>query len=127
MYYLNDVLNNLFQGDAWNNYRSNNFMLTDVEETKDGYVLKMNMAGVKKENVNVSYDDSVLTVSVKLNEEKNDKKYIIKERYEGEYKRSFEFEDIDADSIKASLENGILTLDMKKVEVKENKKVIEIM
>ena len=78
MYYLNDVLNNLFQGDAWNNYRSNNFMLTDVEETKDGYVLKMNMAGVKKENVNVSYDDSVLTVSVKLNEEKNDKKSKLK-------------------------------------------------
>ena len=127
MYYLNDVLNDLFQGETWTNFKANNFMLTDIEETNDGYILNMNLAGVKKENVNISYDDGVLTISAKLNEETKDKKFVVKERYQGEFKRSFEFDDIDADNVKASLENGILTLNLKKVEIKETKKLIEIM
>ena len=126
MYYLDSMLNDLLNSNVYGYENYGSFMTTDIEETEEGYVLSMNVPGVKKEDITLSFDDDYLTIGVKMNSEKEDKKYLIKERKTGEFERSFEFENVDAESINASLTDGVLTISLKKVDVKETRKMIEI-
>ena len=126
MYYLNSMLNDLFDSNVFGYQTNSSFMKTNIEETETGYVLSMNVAGVKKENIKLSFDTDYLTVGIKYEEETENKKYIIKERQSGEFERTFEFEDVDPESINASLNDGILTINLSKIEQKETKKMIEV-
>lgn len=105
-------------------------MNTDIIEKKDGYELQIDLPGVKKEDIQIEMDKGILSISVSISNssDEEDKKYIRKERFTGEIKRSFNIgEDIDEDNINASFENGILYLNLpKKEENDSNKKFIEI-
>ena len=98
-------------------------MITDVHEFDDKYVLDMELPGYKKEDVKAELKDGYLTVSAKhdeSNDEKNEEgKYIRKERYYGECKRSFYVgNNMTKEDIKANFENGILKLNVPKAEAK---------
>ncbi len=83
--------------------------------------------GVKKENITVDFNDSVLTIKAAFDEKKEDtKKYLVKERSECAYERSIAFEEFEDESISAKYENGILEVILcpKKPEVKEKKKIV---
>ena len=105
-------------------------MNTDIIEKKDGYELQIDLPGVKKEDIQIEMDKGILSISVSISKssDEENKKYIRKERFTGEIKRSFNIgEDIDEDNINASFENGILYLNLpKKGENDSNKKFIEI-
>jgi HSP20 family molecular chaperone IbpA len=45
----------------------------DMSETDDGYKMKVEMPGIRKENVNVQVDRGVLTVSGEEKTEKEDR------------------------------------------------------
>ena len=67
-------------------------MRTDVKETKTGYELEIELPGVKKEDVKAELKDGYLTITASTDskkEEKQDGKYIRKERYSGTTSRSF--------------------------------------
>lgn len=102
----------------------------DVAETDEGYEVKADMPGADKENISVSFDDGMLTVSYKHDEEKTDGdedgKWKIRERSMSSCRRSIAMPDADADSIKASMDNGVLTITAGKVEKAETKKEIAI-
>lgn len=94
---------------------------TDAKETKEGYVFNINVAGVNRDNVKISYHDQYLTVAIENTKNIDDKEYLIREIDTRSCKRSFYLPDVDEASIKASLNDGVLTLNMKKETKKENK------
>ena len=68
----------------------------------------------------------LLTLNPGYDEKEEEKNYIRKERYYGEYSRSFALGDVDVDNIDAKFENGILNITVPKKEIQENKKYIEV-
>ena len=108
-------------------------MRTDVKETKTGYELEIELPGVKKEDVKAELKDGYMTITASTEskkEEKQDGKYIRKERYSGTTSRSFYVgEDVDQEDVKAEFKHGILKLFVPKKEAKpevEEKKHIAI-
>ena len=129
---FNDFDRNFFRG--WDRpehvlYGKNasRMMKTDVKETDSGYELDVDLPGFKKEEIRLELENGYLTVSASKGLEKDEKneegKYIRRERYTGNVRRSFYVgENLTEDDIKASFEDGILKLDLPK---KENKPQVE--
>ena len=111
------------------NAKYNEVMKTDIIDHEDSYEMKIELPEIKKDDIKMSLDNGYLTIEAKIekNTDENDK-YIRKERYYGEYKRSYYVGDaITEEDIDAKLLDGVLTLNIKKVETKvPEKKYIEI-
>lgn len=93
--------------------------LTDIAENKDQYILKMDLPGVSKENLKLSYSDGELIINGERKQEKEDKdsKYHRIERTYGKYFRSFSLpQTIQADKINAEFNDGQLTVTVPKSE-----------
>lgn len=85
----------------------------EVKETKDSYVFKADVPGVKDEDLKVSITNNRMTVSGKREEEKKqqDETYYCYERSYGTFSRSFTLPDgIDANNIKAETKHGQLSI-----------------
>lgn len=101
----------------------------DVEMKDNAYVVRADLPGITKEEVSVTYDNNVLTLTAKHQEsaeEKDEKKkYICKERMNNAYCRQFAFYDIDSEKIQATFKYGVLEImlpkqDQKKIEEKHH-------
>lgn len=107
-------------------------MRTDVKENEKNFDIIIDLPGYNKEDIKVSVEKGYLTISAtrsENNEEKEDGKYVRRERFFGECSRSFFVgENITTEDVKASFKNGTLTLDVPKKETKETKelKYVEI-
>lgn len=97
----------------------------EVKETKDGYLFKADLPGVKEKDLDISLTANRLTVSGKREEEERheEERYFCYERSYGGFSRSFTLpEGVDPDSVHAELKEGVLTLNIsKKPEVKPKK------
>ncbi len=91
---------------------------TDIRDTGDGFVLKADLPGFDKENIEVSVDGDILSIKAERKSECDEKdeggNYIRRERSFGSYSRSFDVSNIDVDGITVKYEDGVLTLDMPK-------------
>jgi HSP20 family molecular chaperone IbpA len=120
---------NFFEDSLLDDYKKPSIMNTDIIERKDEYELQMEVPGIKKEDINVDLDGNILNIAINVsNSISEDEKYVKRERFNGEIKRSFSLGDIslEEDDIRASLDNGILYLNIPKKNDKETKKVIKI-
>lgn len=101
-------------------------MKTDVKEHDDKYELVVDLPGFKKEQIQIELKDGYLTISAQKGLEKDEKengKYIRKERYSGSKSRTFYVgNEVTENEVHAKFENGILKLDIPK---KEAKKAVE--
>ena len=117
--------NNVF--DTFDNFardffRKNNADLpafrTDIRDTGDSYLLEAELPGFNKEDIQLSLDNGVLTITAHHQEnleEKNEKEhYLCRERHYGSYQRSFSISGIEESAITASYENGVLKLTLPK-------------
>ena len=122
-----DEFNSLFGNFFGDEKDMKNSLKVDVKETKDSYVLEADFPGMKKEDINIEYNQNYLTISAKKNDEKEEKKenYIRKERSYGEVSRSFYVGNVDKEQIKAKFENGVLevTLPKEQKAVDKNNKI----
>ncbi|MEQ8231518.1 MAG: Hsp20/alpha crystallin family protein [Gammaproteobacteria bacterium] len=86
----------------------------DVKELDDHYEITAELPGVKKEDLDVSLHDGVLTISAETRQEdvkKDNGKVIRQERRYGKYVRSFNLGgDVAEGDIAAAFKDGILTL-----------------
>ena len=88
-------LYNNFLDDLFDNVNTNNtktLMRTNVKENDNGYILEIEIPGVKKENIKLEYHDKYLKVFYKTEEVKNEEengKYLRRERFSGSFSRSF--------------------------------------
>jgi len=101
---------------------------TDIYETSENYTLTMEMPGVSKENLEVTLENNELEISGKLDkadaEEKNGRELKYSEYRLGNYYRKFKVgNDINAESVKAELDNGILTVILNKSERVKPKRI----
>ncbi|KAL6518114.1 hypothetical protein OROMI_033819 [Orobanche minor] len=95
----------------------------DWKETPESHVFKVDVPGLKKEEVKVEVEDgSVLQISgerSKEQEEKNDRWHRV-ERSSGKFLRRFRLPgNAKLDEVKAAMENGVLTVMVPKEEVKK--------
>lgn len=118
----NRFFDDFFRAPFWSNAdvsSNTKIMKTDVEENETGYLIRMDLPGFEKENIQIDLNEGYLTVAASKtssNEEKDRTgKYIRKERFEGSCKRSFYIGDYaNEENIKASYNNGVLSLDIPK-------------
>lgn len=100
--------------------------LTDISENKDSYSLKLDLPGVDKKDVKISYSNGELQISGERKEEKEEKdsKYHRVERSFGKYYRSFRLpEKIKDDQIKAEFKNGSLNILIPKADEVKPKEI----
>lgn len=97
----------------------------DIEDTDKAYILTTDLPGVAKEDINVTYDDNVLTLSAKHEEKKEEKdakdkkNYIRKERTNKVFCRQFSVQNIQKEGIQANFKDGVLTIVMPKEDPKK--------
>jgi len=90
----------------------------DISETDKEYLIRAALPAVKKEDVKVSYENGVLTVSgERRQEEQKDEKFHRIESYYGNFLRSFTLPDaIDEEAIRAESKEGVLTIHVPKAK-----------
>ena len=87
-------------------------MPMDLYRSGDHYVLHVDLPGVDPGSVDVSVDGGILTVKAQRSERTEvDVQWLSSERFTGGYLRRLSLgEDIDADHIAATYQNGVLTV-----------------
>jgi len=99
----------------------------DVVERNDEYVVRTEMPGVKKEDIEVSVENGVLTISAETKsetEEKEGERVIRQERRYGRYLRSLRLDKtVDDKKVKAVYKDGVLELTLPKAEEVKPKKI----
>jgi len=98
----------------------------DIHEDKDKYVVKAELPGMKREDIEVSMDGNTLTVSGerKQEEEKKERENYRSERYFGRFQRSITLPaEVQANKIEASYKDGILTITLPKSEAAKPKQI----
>jgi len=101
---------------------------TNIKELENEYIFEINVAGVDKENINISIEEEYLIVSIteKEQQENNNDIYLRKEMSYKNTKRKYYVGNIKEENIKAALNNGILTITVPKENNEPKKKNIEI-
>ncbi len=98
----------------------------EVRETKDAYVFKADLPGVKDSDVEVSLTGNRLSITGKRDSEKEEKNdaYYVYERSYGSFSRSFTLPTgVDASHVAANLEKGVLTVSVAKTPEVQTKKI----
>ena len=98
----------------------------DVIENEDGYVVEASVPGVNPDDVEITFEDDVLTIKGQVQEviENEGVNYHIRERRTGEFGRSIRFPvNINVEQVEATYTNGILTLAVPKAEEVKPKRI----
>ncbi len=116
--FFNDMLGN------WG-IKNSTIPSVDVYEDEKAYYLEAELPGYTVEDVNIHVEKHVLHISSeKLNEKKDSKKFLVRERGFVKFDRSFTLpEGIDESGIEAEFENGILKITLPKTPVEQPKKI----
>ncbi|MBB5888242.1 Hsp20/alpha crystallin family protein [Lactovum miscens] len=105
-------------------------MKTDVVESDTAYTVKIDLPGLKKENILIDYNDGILSVSGKQESEdevRNDSGEVIhSERYYGSYSRQYSLPNVDREAVTAKYDGGVLTLNLPKSKADTTNHRIEI-
>jgi len=127
-----DLLGEMFADPFFTEHESK-IMKTDIKAKTDKYLIGIELPGYQKENIKIDVEDGYLTVHAEINsdnEEKEEGKFVRRERYVGSCSRSFYVgNEVKSEDIKASFKNGILKIEVPKKEYKKElpeKKYIEI-
>jgi len=96
----------------------------DVFEEKDDIVVKADLPGMNKEEIEVTVTGDVVTIKgeKKKEEEVKEKDYYRRERSYGSFVRSVELPcEVKSDQIKANFKDGVLEVRMPKTEEAKKK------
>jgi HSP20 family protein len=93
----------------------------DIEETDDAYIVEAEVPGVKKKDLNIDIMGNELTISGEIKERKREGVVRQRTRKVGSF---FDLvvlpENVDADTMKADLDNGVLTVRLPKSQRAQN-------
>lgn len=99
----------------------------DVSEQDGSYVVKADIPGVTKEDIDVRIDHNQVTISAEVKkekEEKEDGRVLRSEREYGFASRTFSLaSEVDEGQSEAKYENGVLTLKLKKTASTSSKRL----
>jgi len=89
----------------------------DISETDNEYVIRAQLPAVKKEEVQVTFDDGMITIKGERRQQKEDKneKFHRVESLYGSFERRFSLpENVNSDAISCDSKDGILTVHIPK-------------
>jgi HSP20 family molecular chaperone IbpA len=98
----------------------------EVKETKDSYLFKADVPGIKESDITISLTGNRLTVSGKRDEEKRQENetFFSYERSYGSFTRAFTLpEGVDAEKVSANLKEGVLSIAVPKTPEAQPKRV----
>lgn len=91
----------------------------DISETDKEYLIKAELPAVKKEDIKITLDNGMITLSGERRHEKEhkDENQIRVESFYGTFSRSFSLpENIDAKAIRAESKDGVLRIQIPKTD-----------
>ncbi len=124
----NRMLDNFFDDvPVWNTRTP----AVDVKEEDKRYLMEVELPGLTDKDIELKVEDSILTLSSKKEESKEEKKngYLLRERRSTEFCRTFVLpQDAERSEVKAEFKNGLLMVDIpkrpeaqpRKIDVKVN-------
>ena len=98
----------------------------DVHEDKDNFVVRTELPGLKRDDIDVSLQDGALIISGERKAETVQEGVEVhrRERYYGKFQRALSLpEPVAADKIKAEYQDGVLTVTLPKTEAAKPKKI----
>ncbi len=129
---LQDRMNRMFEGTVART-RNEEELFTgtwappvDIYETKDKITLKAELPGFEEKQINLRFEDGILTLEGerKFEKESGDENYHRVERSYGKFVRSFAIPaGVEGDKIAASFSNGVLTVELPKREETKPKQI----
>ena len=95
-----------------------------VTEIADGYMLEIEMPGVKKDGLDISFENNELTITGRRSLPAMEGTLIHRESRPENFRRLFELDpSIDADKISAKIDQGLVTLTLPKAEHVKPRKI----
>jgi HSP20 family protein len=101
-------------------------LAVDVYETADKLVVKARTAGISKNDLDVTINDNILTISGVLSggEDEQTTRWHIQECYWGEFSRTIALPvQVREEGVKAELKDGVLTITFEKEKVEAPVKI----
>lgn len=98
----------------------------DITEDDNGYHVQVELPGLTKEDVKISFKEDVLHISGEKKYEKAEEKknYHHYERRYGKFERAFRIHsDVIVDKIDANFKNGVLLVELPKAEIAKPKEI----
>ena len=98
----------------------------DVVREGDEIMVHASLPGVDPENIDVSVEDSVLTIKATTHAdvEREEGEYLMRERRTGSFHRALRLPDtVDTERIQPGYKNGVLTITIPKAESKKAKRL----
>lgn len=128
---VDQLFNDFLRNDYHENYLNNckNSPATNVFETENEFKIQIQLPGFSKENLNINFQNNVLTIKVeKENTEKQEEyKYVHREFEAYNFEKQFRVpKAVDSEKINAKFENGILNILLPKKEEALEKAPVEI-
>lgn len=99
-------------------------MKIDVSESDGNYLVKAEMPGVDRKDIDVQVDGRLVSIHAKIERDKEDERVIRRERYTGSFSRSFTLAvEIDDAKASAQYQDGVLSLTLPKKAPAEHKRL----
>jgi HSP20 family protein len=98
----------------------------DIREDADNFIIRAELPGLKREDIEVSLQDGALVISGERTVEKVEEGTEVhrQERYYGKFQRALSLpEPVAADKVKADYKDGVLTVTLPKTEEAKPKKI----
>lgn len=98
----------------------------DVVENDTEVILRLDLPGLKPDDVNVSIDDHVLTISGQIGDtiERDGDRYHYRERRSGSFERSIRLPNtVDTENVDATFESGVLNITLPKLAQAQPKRI----
>lgn len=116
---IDDVFNRVWQADDNGGWSGVGSYPVDIRETDDNLVVEAEMPGFKRDEIDVTLEQGVLTINGqrKMEAEKDKGQAHLNERRFTRVTRSFRLgQAVDENNVDAKLEDGVLTLTLHKRE-----------
>lgn len=128
---LRDEINTLFEGPYWTNAGRQAQLFNgwtpalDLYQTNDDVVAVIEIPGMRKEDIEISLQDGVLTISGERKDETPEaEKNGRTERFVGKFRRSVSLPTrVDANKVNANYKDGILSVTLPKAEEVKPKQI----
>lgn len=107
----------------------NNFSFdVDMEENDNAFIIKADLPGISKDEIDVSIDNGIISISAErhISNVKNDNKnkFHLTERFSGSFSRKISLpKNVSYDDISADYTNGVLTLTINKSDNLSTRKI----
>jgi HSP20 family protein len=127
---MQDMLNNMFKERSFGENWSETGILAPLVDVKDegsDILIKTDLPGVEKGDVDIDVSDNMLTISAQrsASTEEKEEGYLRRERTYSSFSRTVSLpEAVTTDGAKAKLENGVLTVTLPKMQIEEKKKIL---